>query len=145
MFKNNRKVNPITYKYIDIEEALTSDYNYSLFCINTGALKYSDVNLMKAKIVMEYNFPEPTRYEIINYKNIPNLAFNIISQMDKKEDKLSLKFVISCIIIAILILIIFIMICIKKKRNIEYRSIPKQIELIKEKKKQLFFFKYGNG
>ena len=103
------------------------------------------MNLIKAKIAMEYNFPEPTPYEIINYKNIRNLAFNIISQMDKKEEKLSLKFVISCIIIGILILIIFIMICIKKKRNIEYGSIPKQIELIKEKKRQIFFFKYGNG
>ena len=38
--KNNQKVNPITYKYIGIEDAITSDYNYSLFCINTGALKY---------------------------------------------------------------------------------------------------------
>ena len=47
--KNNPKVNPITNKYIDIEDTLTSDYNYSLFCINTGALKYSGLNLMKEK------------------------------------------------------------------------------------------------
>ena len=137
--KNNQKVNPVANIYIDVGGTFNADYNYSLFCINTGAHKYSNDDFMKAKIAMEYKFPEPTPYEIINYKNIPDLAFNIIYQMNKKEEKLTLKFVTICIITGILsfiivILIIFIFICFKKKRFTEYDAIPEQIELIKDKK-----------
>ena len=32
---------------------------------------------------MEYLFPEPTNYEIYNYKELPSIAYEVISEMEK--------------------------------------------------------------
>ena len=68
--KYNKKVHSLSYKYIDIGRSITSDYNISLFCINTGQKRYSNLSFKKARIVMENLFPEPTKYEIINYTEL---------------------------------------------------------------------------
>jgi hypothetical protein len=80
--KYNKKVHSLSYKYIDIERSLTSNYNVSLFCINTGQKRYSNLSFKKARIVMENLFPEPTKYEIINYTELASNAYDIISEME---------------------------------------------------------------
>ena len=85
-FKYNKKVRNITYKLINFRDSINIDYNFSLFCINTGAMEYSPSSFMKTKIVLEYLFPIPSPYEIIN-NNLPFLAFNSIF-LNEKEFKL---------------------------------------------------------
>jgi hypothetical protein len=80
--KFNKKVKNLPYKYIDINLTVLANYNYSLFCINTGGGNYSLYNFHKAKIVMNYLFPVPTPYENIDY-NISNTVFNIVYSMEK--------------------------------------------------------------
>ena len=91
--KYHIKVNPISYNYINNNNIIFSNYNYSLFCINIVDNDYSSLIFNKTKIVMENNFPEPTPYEIINYNEIPFIAFNIIYNMEKeiKEQKNEIK------------------------------------------------------
>ena len=90
--KYKRKVSNIPNKYISLNYSLSSDYDISLFCINKGAGNYSYLNYYKAKIVMEYLFPVPSPYEIINYSLI-NYSFNVSYTMDKiiasDENKIS--------------------------------------------------------
>ena len=79
--KFNKKVKDLPYKYIDIKITVLANYNYSLFCINTGGGNYSLFNYHKAKIVMNYLFPVPTPYENVDY-NISNAAFNVVYSME---------------------------------------------------------------
>jgi hypothetical protein len=85
--KYNKKVNPITYNYIENDKSFFSQYNFSLFCINTGTKQYSSLSFMKSKLVMEMLFPDPTPYEINNNSYISNLAFNIIYQIELQNLK----------------------------------------------------------
>lgn len=80
--KYEKKVKSISNKLIQNNYALFEYYNYSLFCINTGAIKYSPLSFMKSKIIMEYLFPNPTPYEISN-DDLHNLSFNIIYLIEK--------------------------------------------------------------
>ena len=73
-FKYDRKIKKIHYKYIFINNAIISKYNYALFCINKGSGNYSNLINFKSKIVMEFLFPKPSPYEIIDY-SINNLSF----------------------------------------------------------------------
>lgn len=82
--KYNKKVHTISSKYIDIYESLTGNFNFSLFCINTGPKEYSELSFKKTRIVMEHLFPEPTKYEIYNYTELPSIAYDIISEMEKE-------------------------------------------------------------
>ena len=106
-FKYKKKVRNISNKLIQNKNSIFSDYNFSLFCINTGAINYNIVSFLKTKIVMEYLFPIPSDYEIINnslrfitiktiilldeefnnYKSIKNHSIKIL------EDKL-IKYII---------------------------------------------------
>jgi len=87
--KYKRKSNMINYNYIDNEESIFGNYNYPLFCINTGNNKdYSSISFSKTKIVMEKLFPIPTKYEIFNSKIVPNSAFEVIQIIDKKLSEL---------------------------------------------------------
>ena len=95
--KYHRKVKNIPYKYIKFKKALSSNYNYSLLCINKGSEHYSYLSSYKSKIVMEYLFPNPSPYEIIDYSLI-NLSFNLAFSMDKiiksnkiKDCKINIK------------------------------------------------------
>lgn len=82
--KYNRKVSNIPYNYIDIKKISKSSFNYSLFCINKGSFHYSYLDLYKAKITMEYLFPFPTPYEIIDY-SLSNLSFKAVNFTEKKK------------------------------------------------------------
>ena len=82
--KKNIKVNNIPSKVIDLNNSISSNYKFSLFCINKGAGNYPILNLLKTKIFMEYLFPVSTKYEKDN-NIIYNLSFNVVSSMDKKE------------------------------------------------------------
>ena len=141
--KFNRKVNAISLTYIDNKDAILSNYNYSLFVINTGAYNYSSISFKKAKIVMEYLFSEPTPYEIIEYSNIASNAFNIVYSMeidknkkDNKIKKLLLSYHIFLIIIMILLtfiilLLILLFILLRKIKNNKYK-------ILKEDKSYIF-------
>ena len=66
--KYNKKVNNIPYKLINSRNSFKENYNnYSLFCINTGSLNYSNATFMITKIIMQYLFPIPSPYEILDY------------------------------------------------------------------------------
>ena len=64
--KHNKKINNIPSKVIDLNNSISSDHKFSLFCINKGGGNYSNLNLYKTKIFMEYLFPQATPYEIVN-------------------------------------------------------------------------------
>ena len=80
--KYHRKVNNIPNRFIQLNDSISADYKISLFCINKGAGHYSYLNLYKAKIAMEYLFPNPSSYEIED-KSFLNLSFNLSYSMDK--------------------------------------------------------------
>ena len=81
--KYSRKVNLVEYNYIDNENTLNGDYNYPLFCINTGNNNdYTQMSFPKTKLVMEKLFPYPTPYEIIDYNIIPKLAYNLVKYFE---------------------------------------------------------------
>ena len=81
--KYNRTVKNIPSKFIQLSDAISSDYNISLFCINKGAGKYTYLDLYKERIIMEYIFPKPSQYEIIDY-SLLNLTLNVTQSMNSK-------------------------------------------------------------
>lgn len=82
--KHNKKINNIPSKVIDLNNSISSNHNFSLFCINKGGGNYSNLNLYKTKIFMEYLFPQATPYEIVN-NMLYKLSYSIIRSMDKSE------------------------------------------------------------
>ena len=112
--KYSRKVNLIPHIYSSIAEVLNTNYNVSLFVINTGGIEYSKLTFLKAKSIMEKLFPEPTKYEIYNYSLLPNFCFDIISEMEKinNENEHRIKLLnisnIICFIESAIILIIIV-------------------------------------
>ena len=80
--KYNRRVRDIKYKFIRINDSISADYNFHLFCINKGPWNYSYLTNYKTKIVMEYLFPVQTPYEIVDY-SFKNISFNTVYSMDK--------------------------------------------------------------
>ena len=85
--KYNRKVRPIPYSYIPLTNSMHTDYNISLFVLNTEGDEYDPITFKKARIAMEKAFPEPTPYEIIDYSNFPSLAFNVVNEIDDELNK----------------------------------------------------------
>ena len=81
--KYNKKVKKISYEFIQNSKSIISNYNYPLFCINTGAENSSILSFMKTKIVLEYLFPIPSSYEKTN-NSLPILAFNTILILEKE-------------------------------------------------------------
>ena len=82
--KYNKRVNNIPYKLIQNQNSYNEDYsNYSLFCINTGSLNYSIATFMISKIVMQYLFPIPSPYEIIEY-DFSQLSYKTIVRLMNK-------------------------------------------------------------
>ena len=81
--KLNRKIKSISYKYMNNRNTIYDNYNFSLLCINTGAINYSNLSFLQSRIVMEYLFPEPTPYEIANY-SFSSIAFNVMYLMNKE-------------------------------------------------------------
>ena len=80
--KYSKKVKNIPSKFIQMKNSIYENYNTSLFCLKKGAGNYSYLELYKAKIAMEYLFPIPSSYEIIDYSFL-NASFNVVSYMDK--------------------------------------------------------------
>ena len=80
--KYSKKVKNIPSKFIQMKNSIYENYNTSLFCLNKGAWNYSYLELYRAKIAMEYLFPIPSSYEIIDYSFL-NASFNVVSYMDK--------------------------------------------------------------
>ena len=87
--KYSRKVNLVEYNYIDLDKTLTGNFDYPLFCINTGNNKdYSNNAYIEARLVMDKLFPEHTSYEIIDYKVIPKLAYDTMKKMEEDVNNL---------------------------------------------------------
>ena len=80
--KYKRKVINIPNKFIRINNTISSDFNISLFCINKGEGNYSYLDYYKAKIMMEYLFPNPTPYERDNY-SLLHIYFNTTYSLDQ--------------------------------------------------------------
>jgi hypothetical protein len=118
--KYNRKVKNIPYKFVKINTSISSNYKISLFCINKGPGNYSFLKLQEAKILMEYLFPKPTPYEIIDY-SIINLSYNVAYHMDEKlrmneDEKINAQKQINLTLDKIVIVcIFFVIIKINKK------------------------------
>jgi hypothetical protein len=91
LIRYNKKVKNISYNLIQNKYSIFSDYNYSLFCINTGAINYTNVSFMKSKIVMEYLFPISTPYEI-NNNSLQLLAFKTIYLVEEEFIKYKLRY-----------------------------------------------------
>ena len=81
--KYNRKVNNIPNNFIQLNNSITANYRTSLFCINKGPGTFNFLNFFKSKLTMEYLFPIPSKYEIVDY-SIINISFNITYTMDKE-------------------------------------------------------------
>ena len=120
--KFNKKVKDLPSKYIDINLTVLANYNYSLFCINTGGGNYSLFNFQKTKIVMNYLFPVPTPYENVDY-NISNVAFNVVYSMENiinlyEENYRSISKKCELFRLEILLLLIILIIFFKIKKKI---------------------------
>jgi hypothetical protein len=114
--KHNRPVNNIPSKFIQLNNSILGNYKFSLFCINKGAGNYSYLKFYNAKIVMEYLFPNPSPYEIIDYSFL-NISFNIayaaniqlminekqMSNMITKKECLNLQLKVLLILIIIVL------------------------------------------
>lgn len=79
--KYDRKVKNIPNKFIQLNNSISANYRVSLFCINKGSGNYSLLNFYKAKIAMEYLFPNPSPYEIVDY-SLLKLSFNLTYSLD---------------------------------------------------------------
>lgn len=119
-----RKVSNISNVFIQLNDSISANYNYHLFCINTGAGYYNFLNYYKAKIVMEYLFPIPTNYEIIDYSFV-NLSFNTVYSLDNniKIYELKNRYLFKkkeFYLLQLLIILLFVLIFIKKYYKIIY-------------------------
>ena len=123
--KYEKRVKDIPYKFIKLNNSISANYHFSLFCINKGPGNYSFLNYYKAKIAMEFLFPIPSPYEIIDYSFL-NISFNTVYSMDnliniyEKEIQLALKkgnlFFFETILFLI-VLLIFIKMHFKNNNN----------------------------
>ena len=90
--KYDRKIKNISHSFIKLNNSIHGNYKYSLFCINKGAGSYPPFKLYQEKIVMEYLFPVPSPYEIVDYSflNLPyNISYSIIENEKKYNNKIS--------------------------------------------------------
>ena len=105
--KYYKKVNHIPSKYVNLKHSISEIYKYPLFCINKGADNYTKLDFYEEMIVLEYLFPTPSPYEIVNNKLI-NLSFQSIFLMNEilKINKNNLSQLITHNLIFFLILIL---------------------------------------
>ena len=121
--KYHRRINNIPHKYIPLYETISLNDIYSLFCINKGPQKYTFLNYNNVKIVLEYLFPNPTPYEIINYSFV-NISFYVSYILNMKlkrniriHEIMIKEFIVILLIIIILIIVIYIKFYFINKRN----------------------------
>ena len=110
--KYDRKINNIPYKYILLDNSISLNYNYPLFCINKGAGNYTFLNYNKAKIIMEYLFPIQTPYELVNYSFV-NISFFVSFILDMKLKKnIKTQIIMKNEYLRLLLIIIIFVFCI---------------------------------
>ena len=120
--KYGRKINNIPYKFIQLNNSISLDYNYSLFCINKGAGNYTLLNYNKAKIVMEYLFPIQTPYELINYSFV-NISFYVSYILNMNLNRLSkIHKIMKNEFILLLLLISIFVLCFYFKIKLNYNK-----------------------
>ena len=88
--KYNKKIKNISWKLVQNKYSLYQNYNISLFCINTGSINYSSLSFMKSKIVMEYLFPERTKYEA-QFVSLSFLSIKTIKFIEIEFEKFKLR------------------------------------------------------
>ena len=76
-------MNNIPNNFIQLNNSITANYRTSLFCINKGPGIFNFLNFFKSKLTMEYLFPIPSKYEIVDY-SIINISFNITYTMEEE-------------------------------------------------------------
>jgi len=81
--KYNRKVNNIPNNFIQLNNSISANYQTALFCINKGPGVFNFLNFYKSRLTMEYLFPIPSKYEILDY-SILNISFNISHTMHEE-------------------------------------------------------------
>ena len=119
--KYNRKIHNIPYRLYSLDNAIKGNYKSPLFCINKGPYLYSNLNIYQEKIVMEYLFPEPSLYEVVDY-SILNSSINCIySTIKKKDIRENKNFLLisrnDFFYIEIIKVLLFILIIIKLKKK----------------------------
>lgn len=119
--KYNRLVKNIPHKFIQLNNSILGNFKYPLFCINKGAGNYSYLTFYNEKIIMEYLFPIPSPFEIVNYSLI-NMAFNATYSINKifnlnEKQMIHLITKIECFYLIIKLLLLFFIIQIKKLLN----------------------------
>ena len=115
--KYDREIKNIPNNYITIKDSITGNYKFSLFCINKEPGNYSYIKYYSAKIIMEYLFPKPSPYEIIDYSFI-NLSFNVVYSMNEQlklyEKKISHMIAENeCFHLEVKLILIFLLIFLK--------------------------------
>ena len=88
--KYNKKVNHVPHTYIQLNKSISSNHKYSLICINKIPGNYTFLNLYKAKILMEYLFPIPSPFEVINNSSY-YLSFRFAYLMNNLEKEYEVK------------------------------------------------------
>ncbi len=86
--KYDRKIKNIPNQFIKLNDSTYGNYNTSLFCINKGAGYHSDLKLYQEKIILEYLFPSPSPFEIVEYSllNILNNLTDFYTEKIKLSD-----------------------------------------------------------
>ena len=123
--KYDRKISNISNTFIQLNNSISANYDYYLFCINKGAGHFNYLNYYKAKIALEYIFPKPTSFEIIDY-SFQKISFVTTQSLDRnlkkcERQKSNLIEKGEFYILQILIIFFFIFIYIKEHyKSYEY-------------------------
>jgi hypothetical protein len=135
----HRKVHSIPHEYYKIESLKPGCLKAPLFVVNTGGdiiikKKQSDAAM---KMVQE-RFPNPTRYEIINERNLSSINFiednldnnkginnskDKLNYKDKINNESKLKFYIQYILILVIIVALVFCYYFEMKEKLKYKQI----------------------
>ena len=104
--KYNKKINQIPFGIFQINKELKKSYEYPLFSINKYYSNFSSISSKRAKLIMEYYFPNPTPYEKIDSTFLPHLSYNVIYEMEKEKIILKQKYINFVKLLEMIILIL---------------------------------------
>ena len=79
--KYGRKISNIPSTFIQLNDSISSNHDYYLFCINKGAGYFNFINYYKSKITLEYIFPKPTSFEVIDY-SLKKISYKTARSLD---------------------------------------------------------------
>ena len=77
-----RKRNSVSGSYVDLKAVGYANFNIPLFCINTGALSYTNQEFAFARVIMNKLFPKRSSYE---KQDVPNGTYVIESALSKNK------------------------------------------------------------